>query len=198
MPLFINRAVNVLKECAVYIIICGCVFVALFVCGFVIARGSDGEWLCESATTFLKSLFSQEQGAVSYFFGKLFAVSGVLIIVALSGTVVWLVPLHLLLIAYISLVLGAALNAFFNALSLAGVLIYVLAFLPSCVLRVGAVVFVSASSIAYYKERRDCNLNYNFCVTLGYFAVGLLICAVAVLYEELILFLVISPFGVYF
>lgn len=198
MPLFINRAVAAVKECVIYIIICGCVFVGFFVCGFIIARGNDNEWLCENASAFLQGVFSQEQSFAAYFFSKLFAISGVLIIIALSGIIIWLLPLHLVLIAYISLVVGAALNAFFNALSLGGVLIYVLVFLPSFLLRMCAIIFLSAASIAYYKERRDCNIDFDFGVLIGYFLVSAVLCAVAVLYEALMLFCVISPFGIYF
>lgn len=198
MPLFINRALAAVKECTVYIIICVCVFAVTFVCGFIIARGSGGEWLSENADAFLQGVFSQEQSWASYFFCKLFASCGLLIIIALSGLLIWLTPLHLLLIAYVSLVLGAAFAAFFNALSLVGFLIYVLVVLPSSLLRMCAITFLSASSVAYYKERRDCRIGVNIGVILGYFLISVLICLAAVLYEVITLVFVIAPFGIYF
>lgn len=198
MPLFVNRLLWAIKECLVYVIICFSAFIFFFVFGFIIARGNEDGILIDNASAFINLIFSTELVAVKYFFVKILAGAGVLIIIALSGKFVWLVFFHLLIIVYLSLMQGAALYAFYSSFSVMGISVYALMIFPSFLVRICSIISLSACGVSCYKTRRDCLEKYNFRVICECFLIAFLIYAVAVLYETLMIYLILRPVSVYF
>ncbi len=198
MQFLLNRTVIAIKNSIVYIIICSCVFIFCFVGGFFVAKRGEEFLLFDAARSFIQSALSSDFSAIGYFFSKLVYGLIILFLITLIGSLIWLIPFHVVFIAIFALIGGVAFNAFFSVFSVIGIFFYFIIIFPSLLVRVLSVIILSCCCLTYCKQRKiDCSqiTFYNLC---EYFLLTVLIYVVAVLYETIMISIFIRPFGIYF
>ena len=198
MPEFLKYQVCALKSKLVYVIICGAGFAVCFGVGIYFGVKSETLLFSDAVCGFYDMLFLRGGSVWGYAFSKLLGGLGVLVIVALSGLLPWLLPVHVCFIAYSAFVSGAALIGFFGELSVIGVSFYFLVIFTSTIVRCFSIIILSASLLCYNDERRLCNRRLAWGSVAVLFAVSFVIYLAAVVFECLMIMLVVRPINVFF
>lgn len=197
MPVFFKYQICALKSKLVYVIVCGAVFVVCFGVGIYFAMKNERFLFSDAVCGFYDMLFLRGGSVWGYAFSKIFGGIGVLLIIALSGLLTWLLPVHVCFIAYGGFVSGAALLGFFGELSVIGVSFYILVIFPSAVFRCFSIIVLSASLLCYNDERRLCGGRLEWGNVAVLFAVSFVIYLSAVVFECLMIMLAIRPINVF-
>ena len=203
MTEIISETIEAVKQSAVYLVVCAVAFAVCCVAGVMFSVNCEDVLLADSASGFLEIVFTPSASVWSYAFSKLIGGAGILAVVTLCGITIWLVPVHVLLIGYFAFVSGVAAVALYGALSVVGVSFYLLILFPSAIIRAGAIALLSVNLIRYSKKREclkkengEANIEINR--LLLFYAAGLIVYFVAILFESVFLIVIIRPVNIYF
>ena len=193
---FLNYVIRVIKNNRIYLIICLAIFALCFILGLFCCERLTHGFLSENLLDF-NIYFDKNVLIKEYFFSKFLSGFALVLLIALSGLIIYTLPLHCIIIAYHALILGCLAVSIFSCYSILGIIVFILIIAPSFLIRIFAIILLSTLNFETIKRSSKCG-KFNS----GEFVLNFILCLIlfigALIIESLFIAILIRPIYVYF
>ncbi len=192
----INYIFGAYKKNQIYILICLILFLISFIFGTIFCDSLCNSFIIINIEEY-NLFFDTSISLSSYFFSKFFSILGLLLLISLSGITVYLLPIHCLIIIYQGLIMGCVAVSLYCCYSILGVVVFILVLVPSFLLRILAIILLSALNFLTASKASKCGKINFFELGLN-FLIALIVVLIALFWELIILGIIIRPISIYF
>lgn len=187
---------RIIKNSKIYLAVATLFFVAGIILSFF-CHNFEGVMFYLNVLERYLVLFDTTVSAGKYFISKILVSAGLCAFIFLTGLTVWTLPLHFIIFLYQGFVIGAVCPYFYKAYYISGIIFYIVALIPSMLLRFSFNAFYSTCCAKFSGKKLKCN-NNKFSSLLLLILIVFMSYIIAVLWETIFIAIVIKPLNTYF